>query len=361
MVEGEQMSQTETDRAGRTVRWRGALIAAALLTMLSVPSGSAAAHPRMTHRVRSGGLGLDAPAGIASVGSDLFVANSGNNSITEVSAATGTRVATISGRKFALNRPAAILAVGSDLFVANAQGDSVTEFRATGHKHLRTIEGTGYGFSDPVALAASADSLYVLSAAGGVTQVSVASGALIGSAVGPAYSFAAPTGLAIADDLVFVANSASNTVTVLNATTMAFDALLSDPSFGFSTPISIAFDGTNVWVTNQSDESVTELSPSTLEPITVLVSGNLPMVGPITYGDGYVFTVSPPGTSPMVSQIVPSPASVTWMMCNTNGPYLFNDPESLIVSGSDLWVANEGGNSLTEMDADSGALIRTVS
>jgi len=74
-----------------------------------------------------------------------------------------------------------------------------------------------------------------------------------------------------------------------------------------------------VWVTNQADESVTEFSPTTLDELNVLVSGNLPMVGPIAYGDGYVFTVSPPGSSPMVSQITPSPATVTWMMCNTNG------------------------------------------
>ncbi len=89
-------------------------------------------------------------------------------------------------------------------------------------------------------------------------------------------------------------------------------------------------------------------------------SDNLPMVGPITYGDGYIFTVSPPGASPMVSQVVPSSATVSWMMCNTNGPYLFNNPEAAVVSGENLWIVNEGGNSLTEMDTDSGALIRTV-
>lgn len=84
------------------------------------------------------------------------------------------------------------------------------------------------------------------------------------------------------------------------------------------------------------------------------------MVGPITYGNGYVFAVSPPGSSPMVSQITPSPASANWMMCNTNGPYLFNNPEALVVAGSDLWVVNEGGNSLTEMDTVTGNLIRTI-
>jgi len=41
-------------------------------------------------------------------------------------------------------------------------------------------------------------------------------------------------------------------------------------------------------------------------------------------------------------------------------PYLFNDPQALVVAGTNLWVVNEDGNSLTEMDTDSGALIRTI-
>jgi hypothetical protein len=62
----------------------------------------------------------------------------------------------------------------------------------------------------------------------------------------------------------------------------------------------------------------------------------------------------------MVSQISTTPAVVNWMMCNTNGPYLFNNPEAVVVVGSNLWVVNEGGNSLTEMDTVTGNLIRTV-
>jgi hypothetical protein len=46
--------------------------------------------------------------------------------------------------------------------------------------------------------------------------------------------------------------------------------------------------------------------------------------------------------------------------CTTNGPYLFNDPEAALVTGTSLWVVNEGGNSLTEMDTDTGNLSRTI-
>jgi YVTN family beta-propeller protein len=269
-------------------------------------------------------------------------------------------VATISGKRFGFDAPAAIVSVGQDLFVANSRDNTVSEFSAARRQHIRTINGAGYGFADPIALASSGQDLFVLNGAGSLTELATATGALIGTASGSTFGFDDPTGLAVADGDIFVANSAADSVTVVDASTLAFVASLSGSTFAFSTPIGVAFDGTNVWVTNQGDESVTEFSPTTLTELTVLVSWNLPMAGPITYGNGYVFAVSPPGSSPMVSQISTTPAVVNWMMCNTNGPYLFNNPEAVVVVGSNLWVVNEGGNSLTEMDTVTGNLIRTV-
>jgi hypothetical protein len=119
--------------------------------------------------------------------------------------------------------------------------------------------------------------------------------------------------------------------------------------------------GHDLWVTNRTGDSVTEIAVGTDRVVRVLVDRtNLPTPGPITAGDGYVFTLSPPGNSPMVSQITPS-GDVAWMMCNGNGPYLFSDPQAAVVAASHLWVVNKTSNSLTEMDPDSGALIRTIS
>ncbi len=334
------------------------LVAASAL----MAAGPAAARgvPSNSHKHQVGNYDFDAPTSAAVADSDLFVTNSANNSVTEMNASDGSYMATISGNRFGFASPAAIVAVGNHLFVANSAGNSVTELKIAGHRHVRTIKGARYGFADPIALASSGQDLFVLNGAGSITEVAIRNGALIGMASGLVFGFDEPTGLAVADGYVFVANSAADTVTVLNAGTRAFVASLSGAPFDFSTPTGVAFDGTNMWVTNQGDESVTEFSPTTLDELNVLFSGNLPMVGPITYGNGYVFAVSPPGSSPMVSQITPSPASANWMMCNTNGPYLFNNPEALVVAGSDLWVVNEGGNSLTEMDTVTGNLIRTI-
>jgi hypothetical protein len=335
-------------------------VAATWLLMASGPAG-ATGHSVGAHSRKARTYGFDAPTSAAVAGGRLFVTNGLGNSVTEVGVSDGSYVSRLFARRYQFSHPSAIETVGNDLFVANATGNSLTEFAASGRRHLRVIRGARYAFSDPIALASSGQDLFVLNGTGSITEVSASSGALIGTASGPVFGFDQPTGLAVADGEVFVANSANNTVTVVSAATRGFVSVLSGSQYAFSTPIGVGFDGTNMWVTNQGDSSVTEISPTTLQAIDVLVSSNLPMVGPITYGDGYVFTVSPPGLSPMVSQITPSPASVNWMMCNTNGPYDFNDPQAAVVSGSVLWVVNEGGNSLTEMDAGTGNLIRTVS
>ena len=123
-------------------------------------------------------------------------------------------------------------------------------------------------------------------------------------------------------------------------------------------------------MTNRSGLSVTELSAGTGAVVQVVHNNSedyLPAPGAIAYGDGFLFVASPPGSSPMVTQVVPTdPASLPWMMCNTNGPYTFSNPQSLVVYGTHLWVVNEGGaggpsgDSLTEMNASTGSLIGVV-
>jgi DNA-binding beta-propeller fold protein YncE len=310
----------------------------------------------------SAGYGLNAPTSVALVGSDLYIANELGNSVSVVNADTGVHVATISGQSLSLDAPSAVVAVGGDLFVANGAGDSVTEIDTASRSLVRTISGPQFQFSDPIALAADQGRLFVLSSSGPVTAISVASGGLVGIASGAQFGFSAPLGIAASSGRLWVTNSASNSVTEIDSQTLALVARLQQASFKFQRPTGAVLEGTNLWVTNEAGDSVTEVDTSTGQLVRVVVDHvNLPTPGPITVGDGYVFTVSPPGVSPMVSQITPDNGKVVWMMCNTNGPYLFSNPQSAVVSGSNLWIVSKGSSSLTEMDTDSGALIRTIS
>jgi YVTN family beta-propeller protein len=345
----------------KTVRPLRHGIAISLLGALVLGTGFITAGPAAAKAQKH--YDFNAPTSAAVVGADLFVTNGLANSVTELKTVDGSYVARIHTKRFKFNHPTAITAVGPDLFVANGAGNSVTEIAAAGRKRVRIISGPSYQFSDPIAFALSGTNLFVLNGTGSLTEIATGTGALVGTVSGPAFGFHQPTGIAVGGGKVFVANRAANTVTVVNAATRGLVAILSGASYSFNAPTGVAFDGSNIWVTNQNADSVTELSASTLAALNVVVdTTNLPSVGPIIFGDEYIFTLSPPGSSPMVSQVtVSSPPSIPWMMCNTNGPYNFNNPQAAVANGTNLWIVNEGGNSLTEMDTDSGALIRTVS
>jgi YVTN family beta-propeller protein len=346
--------------------------AVVVVVLLVVGAGAGVGSLKAAHKLHlttpssvaqaSAGYDLDAPSSAAISGGDLFVTNQAGNSVSVLNATTGSHKATIAGPSFAFNRPTAIIALGRDLYVANGGGNSVTEIDGPSRSLTRIISGAQFRFSDPIALAAQKGRLYVLSAGGPVTAVSTTSGDLVGIATGTSFGFSHPMSLAVTGRNLYVTNRGANTVTEVDDRTMTFGATLAGAKFGFQAPTGAAIDGKNLWVTNASGDSVSEIATRTGQPVRVVVDHtNIPTPGPITVGDGYVFTVSPPGDSPMVTQVEPGSGAVPWMMCNTNGPYLFSNPQAAVVSGSNLWVVSKASSSLTEMDTDSGALIRTIS
>ena len=337
----------------------GVLIGGSFVLVV-LPAAVASSDPSSPAVTRPDPYQFNAPIAAAAVGFDLYVANSAGNTVTEVSSPSGAFLASVGGPTFGFSGPTAIATVGTQLVVANGTGNSLTEFNAGSNTLVRQISGSQYKFSQPVALTVVNGDIYVLSSGGSVTEVNATTGQLVGVASGPTFGFSQPTSIAAAGGDIFVTNSSANSVTELNAQTLAFVATLSGTKYQFAQPTGIAAVGNGLWVTNQAASSVTEFNALTGHVVRVVVSGYLPTPGPITFGQGYVFTASPPGSSPMVSQITPQTGAVNWMMCNTNGPYLFDNPQALVTVGAKLWVINEGGNSLTEMVAASGALVRTV-
>ncbi|HXY43719.1 MAG TPA: hypothetical protein VEH29_06000 [Acidimicrobiales bacterium] len=338
------------------------LLVGALLAI--TPAGAA---PRATQASSKRDVyGFNAPDAAAVTGNDLFVANKMGNSITEVGASDGAFMKVLEGAKYHLDEPSALLVLGKDLFVANAKA-GVTEIAVSNGALVRTYRGAKY-FSGAIALATNGSGdLYVLNAggSGSITKVVTTSGKMSAFR----FSLDKPEGMAAAGQDLFVTNSADNSVTEIDGATMKVLTTLSSATYQFNEPTGIVASGSYVWVANYAGFSVTQFSAATNQFIqAVRDASNLPDPGPITSGDGYVFAASPPGASPMISQIPLTPSSsVKWMMCNTNGPYDFSNPEALVVAGTHLWVVNEGGPSapwpasLTEMQTGSGRLIRTVS
>lgn len=355
----------------RRIAWGAACLSVTVAGLaVAGPPALAARDARVPRAAgHTAGYGFDQPDAIAVAGADLYVANAAGDSVSVVDGRTGAHVATIRGPRFHLDGPTALIATGpeaADVFVADGRGNSVTEIATATRSVVRVITH----LSDPIALASRGGrTLFVLSGAGAVTKVDIRTGAVAGVASGKRFDFNTPTAIAAAGGDLYVANRAGNSVTELSAATMSLVAVLSGSPYDFDSPSGMTTYHGGVWVTNTAGQSITELSAGTDKVAQVVPNTDdyLPTPGPITAGDGSLFAASPPGSSPMITRVVPSkPATLPWMMCNTNGPYTFSNPQALAVQGRNLWVVNEGGaggpagDSLTEMRARSGSLVTVL-
>jgi hypothetical protein len=350
------------------------LVGGALLT--TGPSVGAAASAKKTTPPPCN-LGLDAPDATTAIGHNFFVANSLGNSVTEVNGKTGACETVFSGSTYRFADPTAMVAVGKMLFVANSQGTSstLTEFNPTSST-ATVLSGSGYGFDNPIAMAVSGTDLFVLNSDNVVSEVNTSTGAAVTTFSGTKFAFSHPTSIAAWKGEVFVVDAASNSVTAFAPATGVV-SIISGVAFQFDftvpagvpvAPAATAQSGV-LWVTSPMTSTVTEITIKTLAVRQVVTDGNLATPGPVVANGEYVFTASPPSSSPMITQLIRKTSVVTWMMCNTNDNYFFNDPQSLVIVGSSLWIVNEGGvsgengniASLTQMNIDSGDLIRVVS
>jgi hypothetical protein len=148
---------------GRGISQRiAATVVASVLSLgwLGAADASAASAHRLPG-VHVIGWGFSEPDVVASVGGDLFVADGGYNSITEIDAAAGALVRVIAGPKYRINDPSAMAAVGGDLFVADCGSYSVTEIDAATGALVRVISAPSYQLYKPVAIAAAGGDMFV--------------------------------------------------------------------------------------------------------------------------------------------------------------------------------------------------------
>lgn len=77
-------------------------------------------------------------------GSDLFVANGGRDSVTELDGTSGSLVGVISGLAMRFKLPIAMTVSGGELYVANEQGNSVTEIDTATGRLVQVFTGSYY-------------------------------------------------------------------------------------------------------------------------------------------------------------------------------------------------------------------------
>ncbi len=315
-------------------------------------------------------LGLDQPTAIAEDQGFLWITNTGNNTVTELNL-SGSLVSTLSGSSYGFDDPVAVAGDGTDLFVVNNSG-SVTEIDEASGDLVQILQGSAYALSSPSAILIDGQDAWVTNSGdNSVTEFDTATGApvqVLTNQGDPSYSFDDPVALRAVGSDIWVVNGtgASNSdplagsVTVIDGTTGSFVQQVSGPGDGFESPAGIAYSDGNVWITDSGSYQVTELTPSGSLVEVITNSSNDSNYGfdhptAIVATAGDVYVDSPPGSSPMITEVNSATAEGDWFECNTNSPDpRFDNPTGLVVTGSDAWVVSPGDNTLTELDLSAG-------
>jgi len=304
------------------------------------------------------GAAFEEPFSVALDGSDnVFVANYGGNSVSELTAAsnynTGLKFAP-SGASF--DGPASLAVDGSgNIFVANYLGSSVSELTAasnytTGYH----FAPSGASFEGPASLAVDGSgNVFAANYLGSsVSELTAASSYSTGLNFAPSgASFNQPYSLALdGSGNVFAANYVGNSVSELTAAS-SYTSGSNSQGATFKGPESIALDGSaNVFVANSRNNSVSELTAAS----NYLAGFNFAPTGaafkqPVSLavdGSGNVF-VANSGTNSVSELTVASSYAQGFNFAPVGA---FDLPESIAVDASgNLFVANGENNSVGEI------------
>jgi len=294
------------------------------------------------------GGGLNAPSGIAIDGSgNAWVANSGSNSVTEISS-VGVNLSGTNGYKVGgLNGPSAIaIDLSGDAWIANQSGGDVTELTGSGAAASGSPFAAGNA-PDGIAVDGSGNVWVANNVSNSLTKLTSSGSAATGSPF-TGRGFNAPAGIAIdSGGNVWVTNSNGASITKLSSSGTA--ATGSPYSVGTTNvPAGIAIDSsTDAWATLNNNNSVVEL--------TILGAGATG--SPFTGGGLNVpagIAIDGAGNAWIANQN----NSVT--ECSNSGALLsgtsgyaasgLNMPRGIAVDGSgNVWIANYTGNSVTEI------------
>jgi DNA-binding beta-propeller fold protein YncE len=90
----------------------------------------------------------------------VWVAN-GTGSVTELESSNGSFVRVIKGTDYDFNTPSGLASNGTDVWVANYEGDNVTELNASTGAFVKVLSGSAYEFDEVFPIVSAAGNVWV--------------------------------------------------------------------------------------------------------------------------------------------------------------------------------------------------------
>ena len=209
--------------------------------------------------------------------------------------------------------------------------------------------------------------LGVVLTASAFTVVPLASSAVSASQLALAH-FRGPSGIATCGSHVWVTNAAGDSVTEL-ASDGRYLRTVADVSTMRTEPMGVAANATDLWVTNLSSDTVVEIDCNTGQLIRTITAGDLNNPVAVAVGAGKVWVASQAHRDDVLTNVIPNSSSVA-SFSTANGALAqsvegsgangLNGSSGIAVGAGKVWVANANGDSVTELDATNGHVVRVI-
>jgi hypothetical protein len=204
--------------------------------------------------------------GLATDGTNLYVANLGNTSLANgtigVYTTSGTTVnaSLISG----LNGPISLALYGNELFVGNESNGTIGEYTTSG---VTVNASLITGLNEPWGLATDGIHLFVATDDGTIREYTTSGVMINASLVG---GLNGPHGLVVIGNHLFVATQGDSTIGEYTTSGVTVNASLIT---GLNAPFGLATDGTNLYVANQTNGTIGVYTTSGATVNASLISG----------------------------------------------------------------------------------------
>lgn len=274
--------------------------------------------------------------------------------------------------------PVAVAVGSSHVWVANVSGNSIAELDESTGSVVRVIDARVGDLQTPVALAVDRARVWVVNegvrgdpkGTGSITELNARTGALVRVITLKAAQFDNPAAIAIGDSHVWVTNlqtsSSGGSVTDLDERDGSITRVVDSLADVFDGPLAIAVHGNDVWIVSSGVKnyygngrgvgSVTEIDAATGDVLRVITAQSAPFDEPtsIVISGSHVWVANLVFSS-IVELNALNGSVVRLIRANS-----LNEPLSMAVDAKDLWVANFFGNSVTEIAKSTGAVVRVI-
>lgn len=285
------------------------------------------------------GLDLQEPAGLSSDGRHIWITDAAGNSVTEIGLQPHGRTVVRSGPGYGFLAPGAIVAGYGHLWVADVVANKITELATADGSVIRTISDA----AGPHSMLLYHNELWVANpGANDVYQINADTGERM--RVFRRNGLRYPSALAVSHGLLWVANEAKDTLTLMDPVTGAWKAALKGRVFGFDQPVSEVASHGMLWVASAS-RSITQINTATRKPVRIITGAryHLGVPGPMAVAGGRLWVLNTIGSS--VTEI---DASTGRLIAVLAGPsYGFDHPAAVTASRGAVWVVS--ASSLTKL------------